>query len=135
MHDIFRFTGDFPDWQAGADKRLGFSMVLAAVMLAGMLSLARLPAPGEFGPILELAVELIRPQPVVQPEPDILPRRRLPKSSRSRSRRRPFPNHRVSPHPQKNRPLVKALPSTGMSNATKRSRKFSMLLPAKRPTA
>lgn len=73
MHDIFRFTGDFPDWQAGADKRLGFSMVLAAVMLAGMLSLARLPAPGEFGPILELVVELTRPQPVVQPEPDILP--------------------------------------------------------------
>ena len=48
-------------------------MVLAAVMLAGILSLARLPAPGEFGPILELVVELTRPQPVVEPEPDSLP--------------------------------------------------------------
>lgn len=48
-------------------------MVLAAVMLAGMLSLVRLPAPGEFGPILELVVELTRPQPVVEPEPDSLP--------------------------------------------------------------
>ena len=73
MHDISRFTGDFPDWQAGAEQRLGFSMVLAAVMLAGILSLARLPAPGEFGPILELVVELTRPQPIVEPEPDSRP--------------------------------------------------------------
>ncbi len=48
-------------------------MVLAAVMLAGILSLVRLPAAGEFGPILELVVELTQPQPVVEPEPDILP--------------------------------------------------------------
>ncbi|MDG2375219.1 MAG: hypothetical protein P8M18_02600 [Woeseiaceae bacterium] len=73
MHDISRFAGDFPDRQAGAEQRLGFSMVLAAVMLAGILSLVRLPEPGEFGPILELVVELTRPQPVVEPEPDILP--------------------------------------------------------------
>lgn len=48
-------------------------MVLAAVLLAGMLSLVRLPAPGEFGPLLELVVELTRPEPLVEPEPEVVP--------------------------------------------------------------
>ena len=48
-------------------------MVLAAVLLAGILSLVKLPAPGEFGPILELVVELTRPAPVVEPEPEVVP--------------------------------------------------------------
>lgn len=48
-------------------------MVLAAVLLAGILSLVKLPAPGEFGPLLELVVELTRPEPVVQSEPEVVP--------------------------------------------------------------
>lgn len=53
-------------------------MVLAAVMLAGILSLVRLPPPGEIGPLLELVVELTRPQPVAEPEPEVAPPPPLP---------------------------------------------------------
>lgn len=48
-------------------------MVLAAVLLAGILSLIKLPAPGEFGPLLELVIELTRPEPLVEPEPEVIP--------------------------------------------------------------
>lgn len=48
-------------------------MVLAAALLAGMLSFVKLPAPGDFGPLLELVVELTRPQPVAEPRPEIVP--------------------------------------------------------------
>lgn len=71
MHSISQLAGDFPDWQAGAEQRLRFTMVLAAFMLAGILSLVQLPAPSQIGPLLELVVELTRP--VAEPEPEVVP--------------------------------------------------------------
>jgi len=53
-------------------------MVLAALVLAGILSLVKFPAPGEIAPLFELVVELTRPQPLVEPEPEILPPPPLP---------------------------------------------------------
>ncbi len=73
MHAISQHAGAFPDWQTGAEQRLRFTMVLAAIMLAGILSLVRLPPPAELGPLLELVVELTRPAPVVEPEPEVQP--------------------------------------------------------------
>lgn len=78
MHAISQFAGDFPDWQSGAEQRLRKTMVLAAVLVAGILSLVRLPPPGEFGPLLELVVELTRPSPVAEPESEVLPPPPLP---------------------------------------------------------
>ena len=54
-------------------------MVLAATMLAGILSLVRLPSPGQFFPLLELVVEITRneadarPEPVPEVRPETLP--------------------------------------------------------------
>ena len=53
-------------------------MVLAAVMLSAVLSLFRLPAPGQFSPILELVVELSWPDQVIEPETAELPPPPLP---------------------------------------------------------
>jgi hypothetical protein len=78
MHAIAQFAGDFPNWQTGAEQRLRLSMVLAAVVVAGILSLVKLPPPAEFGPLLELVVELTRPEPLVQPEPEVVPPPPLP---------------------------------------------------------
>jgi len=78
MHAISQFAGDFPDWQAGAEHRLKFSMVLAAAILAGILSLVRLPPAAQIGPLLELVVELTRPAPLEEPEPEVLPPPVLP---------------------------------------------------------
>ncbi len=73
MHAISQYAGALPDWQTGAEQRLRFTMLLAAIMLAGILSLVRLPPPAELGPLLELVVELTRPAPVVETEPDLQP--------------------------------------------------------------
>jgi hypothetical protein len=78
MHAISQFAGDFPDWQAGAEQRLRLSMVLAALILAGILSLVRLPPAANIGPLLELVVELTRPAPLEEPEPEVLPPPPLP---------------------------------------------------------
>jgi hypothetical protein len=73
MHAISHYAGNFPDWQYGAEHRLRLSMLVSAAILAAILSLARLPPPGEFGPLLELVVELTRIEPVADPEPEIVP--------------------------------------------------------------
>jgi hypothetical protein len=78
MHAISQFAGDFPDWQTGAEQRLRLSMVLAAIMVAGILSLVRLPPAANIGPLLELVVELTRPVPLEEPEPEVLPPPPLP---------------------------------------------------------
>lgn len=48
-------------------------MMLAALLVGGMLSLVKFPPPGEFGPLLELVVELTRPAPVRDSAPTELP--------------------------------------------------------------
>lgn len=73
MHAKGLLAGDLPAWQAGADQRLRFSMVLATALVAAALTLFRMPAPGRFAPLLELVVELARPQPVTVPEPEAIP--------------------------------------------------------------
>jgi len=78
MHAISQLEGELPPWQSGAGQRLRFTMVLAAVILAGILSLVRLPPPGQFGPILELVVELNMPRPLAEPEPEVVPPPPLP---------------------------------------------------------
>lgn len=50
-------------------------MALSALLLAGALSLVRLPMPGQLGPLLEIVIELSRPRarvesvPAPQPQP------------------------------------------------------------------
>jgi len=48
-------------------------MLASAAALAALLSLCRLPSPAEVAPLLELVVELTRPQPIVQREPEPVP--------------------------------------------------------------
>lgn len=73
MHAYPQFANDFHDWQRGAESRLRVSMLLAALVVAGVLSLLRLPAPGQFAPLLELVIEIVRTQPEAEREPQLLP--------------------------------------------------------------
>ena len=78
MHAISQYAGIFPDWQAGAAQRLRISMLVSAAALAAVLSLFRLPSPADITPLLEIVVELTRTQPIVQPEPEVIPVPPLP---------------------------------------------------------
>jgi hypothetical protein len=78
MHAITQYAGVSPDWQAAAAQRLRVSMLVSAAALAAALSLFRLPSPAKVTPLLELVVELTRPQPIVRPEPETIPVPPLP---------------------------------------------------------
>jgi hypothetical protein len=67
---LSQLAGDFPDWRAESEKRLRFSMLLSAAIVAVVLSMIRLPPPAEMLPLLELVVELTRIEPVAEPEPE-----------------------------------------------------------------
>lgn len=73
MHAISQDPGFLPDWRAASAQRLRISMLVSAVALAAALSLFRMPSPAEVAPLFELVVELTRPTPIVQPEPEVLP--------------------------------------------------------------
>lgn len=48
-----------PDWQVSSDRRLKVTMLLAAVLVAAVLSMLRMPTAGEPAPLVELVVRLI----------------------------------------------------------------------------
>lgn len=73
MHASPSPAGHLPDWRDDPEKRLRFSMLLSATMLAAVLSLVELPAPRDVLPMLELVVELSRIEPRTEPEPEELP--------------------------------------------------------------
>lgn len=81
MHALPPYANNFQDWQAGAENRLRISMLLAAMLLAAILSLVQLPSPRQFAPLLELVVDIVRTQPAaeIEREPQIAPPTPLPR--------------------------------------------------------
>jgi hypothetical protein len=73
MHAIPHYGNDFRDWRSESEKRLRISMLLSAALLAALLSLAKMPAPREVLPLIELVVELTISEPQEAPEPALLP--------------------------------------------------------------
>ncbi len=69
MHVFQHTIGSYPDWQTDSDKRLRFSMLLAALFVAALLSLVRFPLPGTIAPLLELVVEIVKRVPPPEPLP------------------------------------------------------------------
>lgn len=57
-----------PLWQVESDRRLRFAMLLAALIVAGVLSVFRLPSAGEPLPLVELVVRLIERATEATPE-------------------------------------------------------------------
>jgi hypothetical protein len=90
MHYFEETTGLFPDWQADSEKRLRVSLLFAALFVAGLLSLFRLPAPIPLAPLFELVVDIVQPRqlpeapPLADPpiaEPLPVPAQALPQPS------------------------------------------------------
>ena len=73
MHAIGQDGSYLPDWRAASAHRLRISMLVSAVALAAALSLFRFPPPAAVGPLLELVVELTRPQPDADAVPESEP--------------------------------------------------------------
>jgi hypothetical protein len=77
MHAHLSPAGHLPDWRADPEKRLRFSMLLSATVVAAVLSLVELPAPRDVLPMLELVVELsrleTREDTREEPKPEDLP--------------------------------------------------------------
>jgi hypothetical protein len=71
MHAIPHVADSIPAWRSESEKRLRISMLVSATMIAVLLSVAKLPAPREVLPLLELVVELTSVEP--QREPELLP--------------------------------------------------------------
>ena len=73
MHAIPHYSDGIPTWRSESEKRLRISMLVSAALLAMLLSVAKLPAPQEVLPLLELVVELTSVEPQREPEPEVLP--------------------------------------------------------------
>lgn len=114
MHVIDRTLGGFPpDWQTDSEKRLRFSMLFAAVVIAMLLSLARLPAPVPLAPLLELVVEIVQQTPLPEPQPIVEPAVETPLPAPAESRP-PAPPAAVAPlQPDPFAPAVTAADPAG----------------------
>lgn len=78
MQHILRHPVDLPDWQAASARRLGFSMLVATVIVSLLLSVIRMPEVKVLPQLAELMVDIVRheapvatvpPLPQLQEEP------------------------------------------------------------------
>ncbi len=64
-----QFPEAAPNWNEGAEQRLLASMLLAAVIVAGVLSLVRMPDLAAFPPVVEILVNILQdPVPEIEEE-------------------------------------------------------------------
>ena len=68
MHMRLQFPDTAPNWNEGAEQRLFTSMLLAAVIVAGVLSLIRMPDFPAFPPVVEIIVNILQDLPEVEEE-------------------------------------------------------------------
>ena len=61
-----------PPWNDGVEQRLLVSMLLASLLVAGALSLIRMPSVPAWSPMVELIVRIVQVAPAALPEPQAL---------------------------------------------------------------
>ena len=61
-----------PPWNDGVEQRLLVSMLLASLLVAGALSLIRMPSVPAWSPMVELIVRIVQDAPEALPEPQAL---------------------------------------------------------------
>jgi len=70
-----QFPETAPNWNEGAEQRLFASMLLATIIVAGVLSLVRMPGVPAFPPVVEILVNILQePVPEVEeafPQPTL----------------------------------------------------------------
>jgi hypothetical protein len=81
MHTQLHTTEGMPAWSGGGQRRLFVSMVLAALFIAGGLSLLRLPDVPDWPPVLELVVQIIKQAPSEVAAEDASPSTAAPASA------------------------------------------------------
>lgn len=70
MQTVLHYSHDWPDWQAGAARRLNVSMFVATLTVIGILSVVRFPTIDLFFPLMEIVVDIVS---VDEPAKEVLP--------------------------------------------------------------
>ena len=80
MQHVLQYSKDWPNWQAGAARRLNVSMFVATLLVIGILSVVRFPTIDLLFPLMEIVVDIVNvnepveeaaplPETVVEPLP------------------------------------------------------------------
>jgi hypothetical protein len=75
MQHVLQHSPEWPNWQADAARRLNISMVVSALLVAGLLSVLRITTVDLFFPLMEIVVNIVsvdEPEAPPAPVPEVV---------------------------------------------------------------